>query len=324
MAIFAPSATRTLGAAVARALGCELAALEQRRFDGGEFKIRPLESVRARRVFIVQSLHGDATGSACDKLCELLFLAGASRDAGAESVCAVIPYLGFARKDRRTQARDPVTSRYLAQMIEAVGVDQVMVAEVHNPAAFDNAFRIRAEHLSTARFFAEHFAARRMTQPLAVVSPDLGGAKRAQLLREALQRRLGTAVEFGCVEKRRSGGVVSGHHFAGDVAGRAVILIDDLISSGGTLLRAAETCRAEGAVAIHAAAAHAPLAADAVEVLRNTAFDSVTVTDSVALDAKAAGALAERVTVLPIASLLAGAIACVQGHGSLAALLDVQ
>jgi ribose-phosphate pyrophosphokinase len=275
LALFAPPATRSLGMAVARALDCELAALEQRDFGKGEFKIRPLESVRSRRTYIVQSLHGDAAGSAGDKLCELLFLAGALRDAGAERVCAVIPYLAFARKDRRTKSRDPVTSRYVAQLIEAIGIDHVMAVEVHNPASFDNAFRIRADHLTTTRLFAEHFAGVGVTGPVAVVSPDLGGAKRAQLLREALQKRSLTPVEFGCVEKRRSAGAVSGHYLAGDVAGRTVILLDDLISSGGTLLRAARTCRASGAVAVHAVATHAPFYGSAAAVLCDPAFDSM-------------------------------------------------
>jgi ribose-phosphate pyrophosphokinase len=141
-----------------------------------------------------------------------------------------------------------------------------------------------------------------------VVSPDLGGAKRAQLLREALQERLQTEVGFGCVEKRRSSGVVSGEYFAGDVRGRAVVLFDDLVSSGGTLLRAAHSCRKAGAVAVHAMAAHAPLAPDATGILRDRAFDSLTVTDTVPLDPVVATALADRLTVLPVAALLSTAI----------------
>ena len=324
MSLFAPPATHALGMAVANGLDCGLAAVEQRAFGGGEFKIRALESVRLRRTYIVQQLHGDAAGSAGDKLCELLFLAAALRDAGAERVCAVIPYLAFARKDRRTKSRDPVTSRYVAQLIEAVGIDHVMVVEVHNPAAFDNAFRIRADHLTTTRLFAEHFAARHFAGPLAVVSPDLGGAKRAQLLRESLQKRLATSVEFGCVEKRRSGGAVSGQYLAGDVAGRTVILLDDLISSGGTLLRAARTCRANGAAAVHAVATHAPVDSGAAGVVADPAFDSVTLTDTVPVDPAFARALADRLTVLPIAGLLAGAIGCLEGRGSLTALLDLE
>lgn len=323
-ALFAPAASHELGTAVASALNMPLLALEERPFGGGEFKIRPLVSVRRRTVCIIQTLYAAAAGSACDRLCELLFFAGAARDAGAAGVCAVIPYFAFARKDRRTKARDPVTFRYVAQMIESVGIDHVMAVEVHNPAAFDNAFRICADHLPTTRLFADHFAARNSAEPLAVVSPDLGGAKRAQLLREALQRRCGQSVEFGCVEKRRSAGVVSGHYLAGDVAGRAVIMVDDLISSGATLTRAAHACRAAGATAVHAAATHAPISATAPETLRDPALDSLTITDTIPPDPGLANALAGRLTVLSIAGLLAGSIGCLHGRGSLTGLLELE
>jgi ribose-phosphate pyrophosphokinase len=322
IALFAPLATHSLGLAVAAALGAQLAQHEERHFAGGEFKIRPLESVRGRHAWILQSLHGVGGASACDKLCQLLFLAGAIRDAGAERVGLVIPYLAFARKDRRTKARDPVTSRYVAQMCEAIGVDRIMAIEVHNPAAFDNAHRIPAEHLTTARLFAEHFAQRMSALPLAVVSPDLGGAKRAQLLREALQRRLTSDLEFGCVEKRRSREVVSGHRLVGEVAGRHVILFDDLISSGETLQRAARACRDAGALAVHAAAAHAPLTEDAVRHLADPDFDSITITDTVPLSRETADALQERMTVLSVAGLIARAIAAIHGDGSLSELLE--
>jgi ribose-phosphate pyrophosphokinase len=321
--LLAPPATRPLATDVAAALGTALSPLELRQFGRGEFKIRPLESVRGRDVFLLHGIYGDAEGSACDRLCELLFLAGAVRDAAAARIVAVIPYLAFARKDRRTKSRDPVTSRYVAQMMESVGIAQVMAVEVHNPAAFDNAFRIPADHLTTTRLFADHFASQGHARPLAVVSPDLGGAKRAQLLREALQRRAGTPVEFGCVEKRRSAGVVSGHYFAGEVSGRSVILLDDLIGSGETLLRAAQACRAAGAAQVHAAATHAPLLPQAAARLNDPVLDSLTLTDTVALDPQSARTLSGRVTVLPIAGLLADAIACQRGSGSLGALLEL-
>jgi ribose-phosphate pyrophosphokinase len=286
--------------------------------------MRPLESVRSRRAWIIQSLHGDTAASPGEKLCQLLFLAGAIRDAGAAHVGAVIPYLAYARKDRRTKARDPLTSRYVAQMIEAIGIDHVMVAEVHNPAAFDNAYRIRADHLPMTRLFADNFARQLRSTPLAVVSPDLGGAKRAQLLREALQRRVGADVEFGCMEKRRSRDVVSGQRLAGEVAGRAVVLIDDLISSGETLRRAARACRVAGAASVHAAAAHAPLTGDAAHNLADPVFDSVTITDTVPLASEARETLGGRVTILSVASLVAQAISCIHGAGSLSDLLELE
>jgi ribose-phosphate pyrophosphokinase len=141
MLIFALRATRELGAGISRALGVELAPHEEREFEDGEHKARPLMSVRGRDLYLVQSLYGGPEASPSDKLCRLLFFAGALRDAGAGRVTAVVPYLAYARKDRRTQLRDPITTRYVAQLIEAVGVDRVVVVDVHNLAAFENAFR---------------------------------------------------------------------------------------------------------------------------------------------------------------------------------------
>ena len=146
--VFALNASRTFGGSVARALGIQLAAHEERDFEDGEHKARPLETVRGRDVYVVQSLYGDAQQSVNDKLLRLLFFLACVRDAGAARVTAVLPYLCYARKDARTQSNDPLTTRYVAQLLESVGVECVLALEVHNPAAFQNAFRIRAEHIA--------------------------------------------------------------------------------------------------------------------------------------------------------------------------------
>jgi ribose-phosphate pyrophosphokinase len=148
--LFVPHGTETLGEKIALALGCSLAALEERSFEDGEHKIRPLETVAGRDVYVVHSLHGGPDESPNDKLCKLLFFIAALKDAGAARVTAVTPYLCYARKDRRTKAYDPVTIRYLATMFEAVGVDAVVTLEVHNESAFENAFRCPSIALSTA------------------------------------------------------------------------------------------------------------------------------------------------------------------------------
>jgi len=324
--LFALPATREFGTAVASAAGIELGALEARHFAGGEHKMRPLVPVRGRRVYVVQSLHGqcrdDGTpASVNDRLCELLFFAATVRDAGASRVCAIAPYLAYSRKDRRTKARDPATSRYVAQLMEAVGIDHVMSMEVHNPAAFDNAFRIRADHLTTIALFARHFARRLGQNAVAVVSPDLGGAKRAQLLRDVLERHLGRAVEFGVVEKRRSQDVVSGHQVMGDLTGRAVVLIDDLISTGATLRRAAQACREAGATAVFVGATHALFTTGSEALLQDDLIDEIAVTDSVPIQPDIAAA---RLVVLPASTLVGEALRCLEGHGSLTQLLELQ
>lgn len=149
-----------------------------------------------------------------------------------------------------------MTTRYVAQLLETVGADRVVTLDVHNLAAYENAFRIRAEHLEAKKLFVNHFAPRVGTDDLVVVSPDVGGVKRAEAFREALERRLARPVDRAFMEKYRSAGVVSGESLVGEVAGRAAIIIEDLISTGGTIARAVAACRQRGAKIVYAAASH--------------------------------------------------------------------
>ena len=154
MELFALNATHEFGLKVAAELKVGLAAHEEREFEDGEHKARPLVSVRGRDVYVVQSLHSGPVASVNDKLCRLLFFIGALKENGAERVTAVIPYLAYARKDRQTKPRDPVTTRYLALLFEAAGADRVMTLEVHNIVAYQNAFRCQTIHLDPRRLFA--------------------------------------------------------------------------------------------------------------------------------------------------------------------------
>jgi ribose-phosphate pyrophosphokinase len=128
-------------------------------------------------VFVIHSLNGDDEESPNDKLSRLLFFIGALKDAGAERVTAVVPYLCYARKDRRTQPRDPITTKYVAQMFEACGADAVITLDVHNVAAFENAFRCPVSNLEAIPLFVDHFARLLRHERVAVVSPDIGGAR---------------------------------------------------------------------------------------------------------------------------------------------------
>jgi ribose-phosphate pyrophosphokinase len=185
--LFALEGSRHLGEGVAAALDVELAAHEERPFEDGEHKSRPLFDVRDADVYVIHSLHGDREQSANDRLCRLLFFIGALRDAGAARVTALAPYLCYSRKDRRTKARDPVTTRYVATLFEAVGTSRIATIDVHNVAAFENAFRIPAENLSARPLFASLVAERLAGKEIAVFSPDAGGLKRARALQEELQ-----------------------------------------------------------------------------------------------------------------------------------------
>src|SRR3974390_465777 len=209
LCLFALHASAALGSAIANALNQPLAGQEEREFEDGEHKTRPLESVRGADVYVLQSLHAGPEQSANDKLCQLLFFIGALKDAGAARVTAFVPYLCYARKDRRTKPNDPVTTRYLAGLFEAVGTDTIVTLDVHNPTAFENAFRCRTVPLTAAPIFVEYLRTQAPMR-ISVVSPDTGGAKRAELFREALEETLKRPVGNAFMEKHRSGGVVSG------------------------------------------------------------------------------------------------------------------
>src|SRR6516165_10518027 len=209
--LFALQATADLGKALAHELGCNLAAHEERAFEDGEHKVRPLDTVSGTDVYVIQSLHSGPTTTANDKLCRLLFFIGALKDAGAARVTAVVPYLCYARKDRRTKPNDPVTTRYVAGMFESVGTDAIVTLEVHNPVAFENAFHCRTVTLTGTPLFVDYV--KQLADDLCVVSPDTGGAKRAELLRETLEATYGRRVTRAFADKHRSAGVVSGDLF---------------------------------------------------------------------------------------------------------------
>jgi ribose-phosphate pyrophosphokinase len=278
--LFALQATAELGNSIAQALGVSLAAHEERDFEDGEHKVRPLDSVRDRDVYVIQSLHGGPNESANDKLARLLFFIGALKDVGAARVTVVAPYLCYARKDRRTKPNDPVTTRYIAQLFEAVGADVMVTLEVHNPAAFENAFRCRTMALTATPLFVD-YAKALAGESLCVVSPDPGGVKRAELFRETLEAEMGKPIGKGFADKHRSAGVVSGDLFVGDAAGATVLIIDDLMSTGGTLLRAARAARKSGAKRVIALITHGLFMPGAAEVVADPAIDRLVVTDSV-------------------------------------------
>jgi ribose-phosphate pyrophosphokinase len=302
LCLFALNATTALGSAVAAELRLPLAAHEEREFEDGEHKTRPLETVRGAHVFVMQSLQGGPNQSANDKLCRLLFFIGAIKDAGAARVTAMVPYLCYARKDRRTKTSDPVTTRYIAGMFEAVGTDDVVTLDVHNPAAFENAFRCPTVALTAAPLFVE-YARSLADEKLCVVSPDPGGTKRADIFQEALQTELGRPVGKGLADKRRSGGVVSGDLFVGEVEGATALVIDDLISTGGTLLRAARAARHAGAKRVIALVTHGLFMPGAESVLLDPAIDRLVVTDSASTSL--GEATRAKVDVLTVAPLLA-------------------
>jgi ribose-phosphate pyrophosphokinase len=309
MMLFGLDASRVFAQQVAEQLDVALAAHEEREFEDTEFKVRALESVRGERVFVCQSLYADAAHSANDKLCRLLFFIGALKDAGAAQVTALVPYLAYARKDRRTKPHDPITTRYVAALFEAVGLDSIITMDVHNLAAFENAFRCGKQNLEAAPLFVEHFS--RSVHPverMVVVSPDAGGVKRARAFASLLADRTRWPVELAFMEKQRSEGRVAGEAFAGDVFDATVIVVDDLVSSGTTLARAVRACAARGARAVHVAVTHGVFAESAAAMLAVTGLESIVVTDTAGDPLPRCAALGSRLAVLESAPLFAAAV----------------
>lgn len=307
--LFAPAESSGLGAAIGEAAGLALAPLEARAFEDGEFKLRPLVSVRGRSVFVIQSLAASPAHPTAERLVRLLFLLCALRDGGASRLTAVTPYLAYARKDRRTQPRDPVHTRYLAQLIESTRLDRLVTIDAHNAAALDNAFRIGTDHLSALPMFADHFARQLLGSDFAVASPDIGGVKRAQILCEQLGQHVGHEIELVFLEKRRTAGNVRTGAVVGAVRGRPVLVLDDLCASGGTLRHAGEQLRSAGASAVHVAVTHAPNVEGLRTVLASADITDVTITDTVGTEIHAQLADAgNKLTILPVAPLLGQAI----------------
>lgn len=318
MLLYSLDTDATFAQALATNLGVTLAPHENRRFEDGEHKLRPLLDPRGSDAFVIHSLYGDAQNSPHDKLCQLLMFIATLLEHGAARVTAVVPYLAYARKDRQTKPFDPVTLRYVAQLFDAVGTSQLIVLEAHNVAAFQNAFRCMTLHLEAHRAFDQLVGELVGQGALAVASPDPGGVKRAQLWRESLEKTLARPVGFAMVDKRRSAGLVSSENLvAGEVGGMTVLLLDDLIASGDTMRRAAVALRRSGAREVVAFAAHGLFTGSVADALADDSIARIIVTDSVPpFRLPLASRVRSKLSIASAVPLFALAIKACHGAGS--------
>ena len=320
MKVFALNSSRNFGELVAKELHVPLSPHEEREFEDGEHKSRPLENVRNQEVFVIHSLYSDEAQSVNDKLCRLLFFTGALKDASAKSVTAVIPYLCYARKDRKTKPRDPVTTRYIARLLEASGIDRIVTMDVHNIQAFQNAFRIPAENLESKNVFAGYIMPFLKKEDPVIMSPDFGGIKRAEQFQQTMVKLLGRELALVYMEKYRSGGVVTGERIAGDVTDKTVIIVDDLVSTGGTLARAATACMKSGAKKVIAFATHGLFTGRPDEILNTNALQQMIITNTIPPFRLEHTRVKEKLTVLNVAPLFAEAIKRIYEGGTLTEL----
>ncbi|MDP4150487.1 MAG: ribose-phosphate pyrophosphokinase [Bacteroidota bacterium] len=322
MKLFVMKSSSAFGEKVAARLNMPVAQHEEVDFEDGEHKARPLENVRNEDVCVIQSLYGDGTLSVNDKLCRLLFFLGALKDAAASRITAVVPYLCYARKDRKTKPRDPVTTRYMAQLFEAVGVDRVMTVDVHNLQAFQNAFRCQTEHLEARGLFARHLMDSLPDEDLVIMSPDIGGIKRAEQLQRLLHTKYSREIPLVFMEKYRSGGQVWGEKVAGEVKDKTVAIVDDLISTGGTLARAARACHEAGARKVLAMATHGIFVGKPDEKLLEDSLQQIVVTNTIPAFRLEQTRTKEKLLVLDVAPLFAEAIRRLYTGGSITELLE--
>jgi ribose-phosphate pyrophosphokinase len=310
--MFVLDGANALGLRVCGELGMPPSAHEESSFEDGERNARPLDDVQGCDAYVLQSLHADPLASVHDKLCRLLFFIGALKDAGAARVTAVVPYLAYARKDRQTRPRDPVATRYVAALFEAAGTDVVMTVDVHNLAAFQNAFRCRTVHVEAASLFVAHLAPWAGEGAITVVAPDAGAVARAGQFRKALSATLGRPVAAALAEKHRDGRELSGTLLAGELEGRHAVIVDDMIGTGATMARAAAACRRAGALSVDAVATHGLFTAGAQQALAGV-IDRLAVTDTVPPFRLEQGPVREMLRVAGVAPLLADAIG--RAHG---------
>jgi ribose-phosphate pyrophosphokinase len=289
--ILAGSANERLADSVADLLGLQSCRRKLLRFPDGELQVDLQETVRGSDVYVFQP-----TGPPVDQhLIELLFLADASRRAGAERITAVIPYFGYARQDRRTSGRESVGARVAAELLEAVGLQRIVAVDLHS-SALEGFFGVPVEHLSAVGLIANALEGD-IASPGVIVAPDLGAVKLAEQYAELLH------LPIAIVHKTRiSGEEVRVRGVVGEVSGRAPIIVDDMISTGGTIAAACKALIAAGcAPAITVAASHALLVGPAIKLLSELSLKRLLASDS--LQSGQHGGL--RVEVIGLAPMLA-------------------
>ncbi|WP_018616429.1 ribose-phosphate diphosphokinase [Segetibacter koreensis] len=322
MKLFALNSSKTFGELVAKHLGLPLGKHEETEFEDGEHESRPLESVRNEDVYVIQSLYADKHLSINDKLCRLLFFIGALKDASARKVIAVVPYLCYARKDQKSEPGGPVTTRYVAALFETVGADQVLTIDIHNISAFQNAFRCATENLEAKKIFIDHLVPIIAGKDIVIMSPDVGGVKRAELFQKALNKRIQKEFSLVFKEKYRKAGVVTGETIVGDVKGKTVIIIDDMISTGTTIARSVTACKSAGAKGVIAVVTHGIFSGRAWEVLNEEGLDHIVITNTIPPLNLENRELMNKITVLDVTPLFSAAIERIQEGGSITALLN--
>lgn len=306
--ILAGNANRPLAEAIASALKKKLCASTVTRFSDGETWVEIEENVRGADCFVIQPTCHPAN----EHLMELLIMVDALKRASADRITAVIPYYGYARQDRKVSPRTPISSKLVADLLTAAGVHRVLTVELH-AAQIQGFFNIPVDHLFAKPVLIRHLKERFPRDNLVIVAPDAGGAERSRSFAKLLE------APMAMIDKRRPRPNVSEvMHLIGDVEGKDAVIVDDIIDTGGTLVKAAEALKANGARGVYACCTHAVLSGPAIERLGESAIEELIVTDTVPLRPNAVGC--KRIRVLSVAELLGDAIQRIHDADSVSSL----
>lgn len=304
--IFSGSSNPKLANKIANYIGMPLGNLELKKFSDGEIWVKFKENIRGGDVYLVQSTHTPA-----ENLMELLIMIDAAKRSSVSRVTAVIPYFGYARQDRKDQPRVSITAKLVANLITVAGADRVIAMDLH-AAQIQGFFDIPSDHLYASPVFLDLF--RNKSETLVVVSPDTGGIKLARSYAKKLNAQLVV------IDKRRpKQNQTEVMNIIGDVDGKDVLLVDDLIDTGGTIVSAIQALKQKGAKNIYGSVTHAVLSGQAVEKIEKSDLKKLYVTDSIPLPE---GIKTTKIEVRSAAVLLAEAIRRTHNHESISSLFD--
>ncbi|HEY8363381.1 MAG TPA: ribose-phosphate diphosphokinase [Tissierellaceae bacterium] len=306
--IFSGNSNKDLAEKICKALGKPLGVCEVSRFSDGEISVNIGETVRGMDVFIIQSTCSPVN----DNLMEVLILIDAMKRASAGRINAVLPYYGYARQDRKTKAREPITAKLVADLLTVAGADRVISMDLH-AAQIQGYFNIPVDHLSGVPILAEYFKDI-ADEDTVVVSPDLGGVTRARSFANLLD------LPIAIIEKRRPKANVSEvMNVIGDIEGKNAILIDDIIDTAGTITKAASVLKNFGAKKIYGCATHGVLSGPALERIENSELEKFIITDTIPLNEEKK---IDKIEIVSVAPLFAEAIKRIHENESVSKLFE--
>ena len=310
MKIFAGDANPDLAEKIAKNLSTRLGGCEVLSFPDGEVMVKILENVRGLDVFVVQPICSPKVN---DYLMELLIMIDAMRRSSADRITAVIPYYGYARQDRKDQPRVPITAKLVANLVTAAGADRVLTMDLHADQ-IQGFFDIPVDHLYAAPVFIDYFKKKKMTDgDVVIISPDEGGIKTAHAWAKRLNANL------AAIDKRRiTGTETQVFNIMGDVKKRAAIIVDDIVSTAGSLCDAAKLIKERGVQEVYAAISHPVLVEPAVERIENSEIKKLLVTDTIPLGDKLKRC--SKIEILSVSGLLAEAIKRIHNGESVSSL----